>query len=121
MGTLLGILLPSLPSIIGLVEKLFGSGGGKDKAQAALNLAIQLAQLLVASGKLSKDTIIQDTGIAGALETLVQQANSKGLLNGTSTDLSELIKALLGALQPQQASAIKTIRASELIGSTIIA
>jgi hypothetical protein len=95
-ATILGIVLPMLPSIIAGVEKLFG--GKKDASQqkfdTVLQQAIALLQSAITNGQLAKGTVITDPAVGGAIETLVQQLNKLGLLKGTDTDLAAILKAI---------------------------
>lgn len=91
---ILGLLLPAIPSIIGMIEKLFGGGGGSAKAQAALTQALAAFNDMIAAGKVPKGTTVDQNALQGQIETIVQMLNKMGLLKGTDTDIAAIIKAL---------------------------
>jgi ArsR family metal-binding transcriptional regulator len=111
MGVILALLLPSLPGIIGIIEKLFGKGGGSDKAKAVLTQILAVINDLIASGKIAKGATIDQTEIQKKIEDVVKMLNSAGLLNGADTDIAAVIKALeplLGEKSPTPTPASPT-------------
>jgi hypothetical protein len=94
MGAILALLLPAIPGIIGIVEKIFGKGGGPEKANSVLTQILAMINDLVAAGKIPKGSTIDQSALQGQIETIVQMLNKAGLLNGTDTDITAIIKAL---------------------------
>lgn len=77
---LLSLILPAIPSLVQLVEKLFGAGTGATK----LDTVVQMIKQLIPNIKLPPgvtDGSITDDQIKGAIESVLSNLKASGQIN----------------------------------------